>query len=208
MIRIFEGAERPGANPLFDAMYRDRKRVFVDLRKWDVPVVDGEFEVDQFDGLRTVYCIATDERGRHHGSIRLLPSKGPHILGDLFPHLCSDGVPIGPDIWELTRACLSPQLDRSEREYIRNALTTAVVEYGLFRGIKAYTCIADGQWMSQVLALGWNCRPLGLPQLIGRSMTGALEIEITPGTPTLLEQAGTYVRCRLVSLDDAVVAHA
>lgn len=208
MIRIFEGAERPGANPLFDAMYRDRKRVFVDLRKWDVPVVDGEFEVDQFDGLRTVYCIATDERGRHHGSIRLLPSKGPHILGDLFPHLCSDGVPIGADIWELTRACLSPQLDRSEREYIRNALTTAVVEYGLFRGIKAYTCIADGQWMSQVLALGWNCRPLGLPQLIGRSMTGALEIEITPGTPTLLEQAGTYVRCRLVSLDDAVVAHA
>ncbi len=208
MIRIFEGTERLGANPLLDAMYRDRKRIFVDLRKWDVPVVGGEYEIDQYDGPRTVYCIATNERGDHHGSIRLLPSDGPHILGDLFPELCEDEVPTGSDIWELTRACVSPRLPPAERKQVRNGLTTAVVEYALYSGISAYTCIADSGWLSQVLALGWDCRPLGLPRLIDRTMTGALQIEITPETPTLLKQAGTYVPCRLVSFDAAVAAHA
>ena len=208
MIRILEGAEMPGAHPLFDAMFRDRKRIFVDLRKWRVPVIDGEFEVDQFDGSRTVYCIATDEYGEHRGSIRLLPSDGPHILADLFPYLCDDEVPTGPDIWELTRACVSPRLTPSERREVRNGLTTAVVEYALYRGIRAYTCIADSGWLSQVLALGWDCRPLGIPRLIDRSMTGALQIDITPETPTLLKDAGTYVPCRVVNLDDALVAHA
>ncbi|PJG49624.1 autoinducer synthase [Sphingobium sp. LB126] len=208
MIRIIEGAEKPGTNPLLDAMHRDRKRVFVDFRKWNVPVVNGEFEIDQFDGPRTVYCIASDEYGAHNGSIRLLPSTAPHILGDLFPELCDEEVPTGPGIWELTRACLSPRLTPMARKQTRNALTTAVVEYALYRGITAYTCIADSGWWSQVLALGWDCRPLGLPRLIDRTMTGALQIEITPATPTLLEQAGTYIPCRLVAFDDALVAHA
>jgi acyl-homoserine lactone synthase len=152
--------------------------------------------------------MATNERGEHRASIRLLPSTHPHILGDLFPELCDGDVPVGADIWELTRACVSPRLPASERLSVRNALTTAVVEYALFRGIKAYTCIADSAWLSQVLSLGWDCRPLGLPRLIDRSMTGALKIDITPATPTLLQQAGTYVSCRLVAFDDALVAHA
>jgi N-acyl-L-homoserine lactone synthetase len=208
MIRILEGAEAPGTDPLLDAMFRDRKRVFVDFRRWDVPVIDGEFEVDQFDGPRTVYCVATDARGEHHGSIRLLPTDGPHILGDLFPELCDGVIPTGPDIWELTRACLSPRLTARERRQVRNALTSAVVEYALDRRINAFTCIADSGWLSQVLALGWDCSPLGLPRLIDRTMTGALRIDITPATPGLLQNAGTHVPSRLAYLDAATVAHA
>jgi N-acyl-L-homoserine lactone synthetase len=208
MIRFLEGVERPGANPMLDAMFRDRKRVFVDLRKWQVPVVDGQFEIDQFDGPRTIYCIATDETGAHHGSIRLIPTDTAHILGDLFPQLCCGAVPRGPDIYELTRGCLSPRLKATERRTIRNALTTAVVEYGLYRGIRSYTCIADSGWLSQILALGWDCRPLGLPMTIDRTMTGALCIDISPETPAKLRAAGTYVPSRLVVLDDVAVAHA
>lgn len=208
MIRILEGMEVPGSNPLFDAMFKDRKRVFVDLRKWQIPVIDGEFEIDEFDGPRTVYCIATDEHGAHHGSIRLIPTDEPHILGNLFPELCLGEVPTGPDIWELTRGCVSPRLPASERRLVRNALTTAVVEYALYRGIKSYTCIADSGWLSQILALGWDCRPLGLPRKIDRSMTGALQIEISSRTPAQLAAAGTYVPSRMVILDDALVAHA
>jgi N-acyl-L-homoserine lactone synthetase len=207
MIQIIEGAQRPGSDPVFDAMFRDRKRVFVDLRKWDVPVIDGEYEVDQFDGPRTVYCIAIDERGSHRGSIRLIPTNEPHILGDIFPDLCEGQVPTGADIWELTRGCLSPSLRASERRLVRNALTTAVVEYARLRRISAYTCIADSGWLSQVLALGWDCRPLGLPRRLDRTMTGALLIEISPRTPELLRDAGTWVPSRLVMLGDLEAAH-
>jgi N-acyl-L-homoserine lactone synthetase len=208
MIRIIEGMERPGSNPMLDAMFRDRKRIFVDLRKWQVPVVDGQYEIDQFDGPRTVYCIATDEHGQHRGSIRLIPTDEPHILGDLFPDLCLGPVPTGPDIWELTRGCVSPRLSAVERRDVRNALTTAVVEYGLHRGIRSFTCIADSGWLSQILSLGWNCKPLGLPRQIDRTMTGALQIDINRETPALLDAAGTYVPSRLIFLDDVSVGRA
>ena len=207
MIRIVEGAARPGSDPLFDAMYRDRKRVFVDLRKWQVPVIAGEFEVDQFDGPRTIYCIATDERGAHRGSIRLLPTDAPHILGDVFPELCDGDVPTGPDVWELTRACPSLSLPVAERRKVRNALISAVVEYARHSRIRTYTCIADSSWLSQILAFGWNCRPLGLPRKLDRTNTGALRIDITPETRELLEETGTWVPSRLVLIDDAQVGH-
>jgi N-acyl-L-homoserine lactone synthetase len=207
IVRFIEGAQVPGADPMFDAMYRDRKRVFVDLRGWDVPVIDGQFEMDQFDGPLTLYCIATNARGAHLGSIRLLNSEGPHLLGDIFPDLCEGGVPRGPDIWELTRGVLSPALSAQERRQVRNTVVTAVVEYALHRRIKAYTCIADSGWLSQILSLGWNCRPLGLPRKLQNTLTGALQIEITPETLDLLRETGTYVSSRLIVLNDSDRAH-
>jgi len=85
MIQIFEGTRAARGVRVIDGMFRDRKRVFVDLLKWDVPVVDGEYEIDQFDTDRAVYLIAVDDAGDHLGSIRLLPTDGDHILGSIFP---------------------------------------------------------------------------------------------------------------------------
>jgi acyl-homoserine lactone synthase len=173
-------------------MHRDRKRIFVDLLKWDVPVIDGQYEVDQFDSDLAVYLVAVDAGGQHRGSIRLLPTAGNHILGTIFPELCEGSVPTHEDIYEISRGCLSPRLRAPERLEVRNALTTAAVQLALLQEISAYTCIADSGWLSQILSLGWDCRPLGLPRKIGRAMTGALRIDITPRTLRQLREAGTY----------------
>ncbi len=208
MIRILDGFEGPGCDPLLDAMLRDRKRIFVDLLKWDVPVVADEFEIDEFDGERAIYCIATDETGNHLGSIRLLPTDRPHILGTIFPELCLGDVPRASNLWELSRGCLSPSLPGADRLHVRNLLTTAVVEFALWRGIAGYTCIADFTWYGQILMLGWDCWPLGPRQKVGRSMTGALRIDIDAATPDRLRRAGTYVPCRMVDLDTVVAGRA
>jgi N-acyl-L-homoserine lactone synthetase len=192
MIRIYRGFQRPGSNPTTDSMHRDRKRIFVDLLKWDVPVVDGQFEIDQFDTDLAVYLVAVDGEGLHRGSIRLLPTAGDHILGTIFPELCDTTVPRHEDIYEISRGCLSPRLRAPERLEVRNALTTAAVQLAILQDIGAYTCIADSGWLSQILSLGWDCRPLGLPRKIGRAMTGALKIDITPHTLRKLQDAGTY----------------
>lgn len=55
------------------AMFAARKQVFVDLLKWDVPVLDERYEVDQFDTPEARYLILLDNEGRHHASARLLP---------------------------------------------------------------------------------------------------------------------------------------
>lgn len=193
MIQIFEGSLAFGLHPAFDAMHRDRKRVFVDLLKWNVPVIEDCFEVDQFDGERAIYLVAADEDGNHRGSIRLLPTDGDHILGSVFPGLCEGDVPRSPRIYEISRGCLSPALRAPERLAVRNALTTAAVEFALLHDIDAFTCIADSGWLSQILALGWDCWPLGLPTRIGRVMTGALRIDVRSDTLQKLREAGTYV---------------
>lgn len=52
-------------------MFADRKRLFVDLFGWDVPVVDEQYEIDQFDDADTIYLVASDDDGEHAASIRL-----------------------------------------------------------------------------------------------------------------------------------------
>ena len=95
MIQLIEAADRPAFESQLAQMYRERKRVFVDRLGWEVPVVAGEFEIDQFDTDRAVYVLALDPGGAQLGSARLLPSTGPTLLSEVFPHLCERGVPTG-----------------------------------------------------------------------------------------------------------------
>ncbi|KAK0338874.1 hypothetical protein LTR94_036837, partial [Friedmanniomyces endolithicus] len=83
-------------------MFAARKSVFVDLLKWDVPVLAGRYEVDQFDDPRAQYLILADRDGAHLASARLLPTLHPHILGSFYQSLCEQAPPQGPDIFEIT----------------------------------------------------------------------------------------------------------
>lgn len=178
--------------PALDAMFRDRKRIFVDILGWEVPV-DGPYERDQFDNEHAEYLIVCDPVTREHfGSMRLLCTDRPNILGDLFPMLCEDEPPSDPAIWELTRLCLSPRLRARDRLRVRNRLFTNLVEYALLNGIKAYTGVAHMSWYAQLLALGWRCTPLGLPQEVNGEIIAAAMAHIEPNTIELFRQAGTY----------------
>ena len=184
---IFVHSSSGVAEPkLLRSMFEARKQVFVDLLGWDVPVLDGRFEVDQFDDVHATYIIVAREDGTHLGSARLLKTDRPHILGSLFPELCAGPVPSGPDILEITRFCLSRSEGAAMRRKTRNRLVSALVAYALSNGIRTYTGVAEMAWLQQILAFGWDCRPLGPPRVIVGGMTGALEISITDETPGLL----------------------
>lgn len=190
MVLVFEGAHRPLANSTLRAMFEARKRVFVDLLKWDVPVLEGRFEIDQFDDEHAVYLVVADPDGRHLGSARLLETTRPHILDSLFPELCAGAPPRGPNVLEITRFCLDRRLPARDRLTVRNRLVCAFVDYALERGLTGFTGVAEIGWLQQILAFGWRCRPLGLPRTIGGRMLGALAIEITADAPLLLARNG------------------
>jgi N-acyl-L-homoserine lactone synthetase len=176
-----------------DGMFRDRKRVFVDILKWDIPVF-GSYECDQFDNEDAEYFIITDpSNGRHQASMRVLRTDRPHILDSLFPMLCEGNVPSGPQYRELTRLCLSPVLRARERLQVRNRLFTSLVEYALMTGIEGYTGVAAMNWYQQLLLLGWRCTPLGFPQNVDGDVVAALLAHIEPNTVNLLKAAGTYI---------------
>ena len=75
---------------------------------------------------------------------------------------------------------------------VRNCLVSGLVDYALLRGIATYTGIAEMAWLQQILAFGWVCRPLGLPRIRNGKMLGALRIDISAETPTLLARNGIY----------------
>lgn len=193
MAFIETGLRGPGNDRILKSMFEARKRVFVDLLKWNVPVLDGRFEVDQFDDPHATYIIVADSRGEHLASARLLETTRPHILGDLFAELCAGPVPAGPQVLEITRFCLDRKLGASDRLKVRNRLVSALVAHALQCGIRTYTGVAEMGWLQQILAFGWDCRPLGLPQCIGGRTIGALAISIEPATPALLSSNGIWV---------------
>lgn len=183
---------------LVENMFRDRKTVFVDFLKWDLQH-DGELEKDQFDNERAIYIVIEGDTGEHLASVRLLPSKEDHILGSVFPHLCENGVPRSPDIFEITRLCQKPSLRGDEARIVRQRIASALVEYALAVGIKKYTGVTPMDFLSRLLVNGWVCNPLGLPQSDGETMIGAFEIIIDETTETLMRQAGNWRNSGLTS---------
>ncbi|RZF65471.1 autoinducer synthase [Sphingomonas populi] len=187
MLYVVQSAARPVSDAVLRSMFAARKSVFVDLLKWDVPVLDGRYEIDQFDDVHATYLILADPDGTHLGSARLLPTTRPHILDSLYAELCDEAPPQAADIFEITRFCLDRGLSARERRQVRDMLVTALVDHALAAGITAYSAIAEMGWFQQILAFGWRCMPLGLPRIIDGTMLAALRTEITPETPSLLE---------------------
>lgn len=193
MILVENGDRNPGERLALASMFEARKQVFVDLLRWDVPVLAGRFELDEFDDEHATYIIATDESGGHLGSARLLKTTRPHILGTLFPDLCEGPVPSGSDTLEITRFCLGRNQGAAMRRKSRNRLVSALVSFALAHGIRTYTGVAELGWLQQILAFGWACRPLGVPRPLGSGLTGALAISIQPDTPALLARNGIWI---------------
>jgi acyl-homoserine lactone synthase len=198
MLHILRSREAPATDTVLRAMFAARKSVFVDLLKWNVPVVGDRYEVDQFDDRDATYLVLTDTAGAHLGSARLLRTERPHILSDLYPDLCADGVPRGPRIREVTRFCLDRRLRAADRREVRDTLVSALADHALAAGIESYSAIAQIGWFQQILAFGWRCRPLGLPRHCDGALLAALRIDIDKTTPALLRAAGIVASSALI----------
>ncbi len=97
---------------LSDSMFRDRARQFHDRLGWDVKVDGRGHERDEYDAQNPLYVIWERPDGGHGASMRFLPTIGATMVNDHFSHL-TGGVTIeSPLIWECTRFCLSPGMDR------------------------------------------------------------------------------------------------
>lgn len=193
MIRIIDFVAAERDRPLLRSMFGDRKRLFVDLLGWDIPVVDDAYEIDQFDNSGTVYLVAVEPEGGHAASLRLLPTTVPHMLGTLFADLCPLGVPAGPKIWEASRLCLPQRHGATRRRALRNLLFSAAVDFALGRGIERLTGLVPDAFRTQLLAMGWHAEPLGPAFRMPGGPVGAFMVHVGSDTPQRLGWTGVYV---------------
>lgn len=190
MIHIIDQSNLDLESKALRGMFEARKQVFVDLLKWDLPVLAGRYEVDHFDDGAAIYLVVSDPAGGHLASARLLATTSPALLDSLYPDLVAGIVPQAPDIFEITRFCLSPGIGAQRRRVARDTLLVGLAEYALANGIRSYTGVAEHGWFKQICAFGWECRALGPSSLHdGRLLTG-LRIEIDGETIARLAACG------------------
>lgn len=175
-------------------MFMARKDVFIDLLGWDLPALEGKYELDQFDGPDADYIILSDPDGAHRASARLLPTDRDHLLSACFPMLCPQAIPSGPSVREITRFCLDRRQRAPDRRRARNQLITALVEHALAQCITEYTGVAEPAWFEQIMTFGWDCRPLGSPLLVGHQRLVGLHITIDEDTLPALQRHGIFER--------------
>lgn len=191
MIHIRHGCSL--ADPLAASMFSDRKQQFVDQLGWDIPVIAGQYEIDQYDGGDAHYLIAVDADGGHAGSMRLLPTIRPHLLADHFADLCDGDIPRGPHVMEITRLCLPARLGREDRRALRNRLISAMTDHALHSGVTVLIGVVTAVFRETILAMGWRAAPLGPARSHQGSSIGAFRIDLAPATPALLAATGVYV---------------
>lgn len=186
-----------------DEMFRARKRVFIDLAKWSALKADGPYERDQFDTDDAVYLITTEPgTGRHLSSLRFLPTTGPTLLATIFPQLCEGPLPQADDVWEVTRMCFSPDLRGSARREVFKSIALATAEVGLVYGIRKLSIMAYLSFLPEVLALGFDHAPLGLPQHVDEKDDPVLAFAFDIDTATLARLRTQWnVRLPVLQLD-------
>ncbi|MEM7489665.1 MAG: acyl-homoserine-lactone synthase [Pseudomonadota bacterium] len=157
MIRYLYGSELERHSMLAADMFRDRTAQFRDRMGWDVTVDAMGWETDQYDTLDPIYVIVEDENGGHAASMRFLPTTGPTMLAEVFPHLVPDGPIRSPLIWECTRFCLSPTAGAG----MARRLLLGAVELGLAMGVTHSVGVFDTPMTRIYRRLGWSPEVLG-----------------------------------------------
>lgn len=190
MLHIVGNDNRSREHRVLRSMFEARKRVFVDLLKWDLPVLAGRFEVDQFDDGNATYLVVADEDDNHLASARLLQTVRPALLDSLYPDLVEGAIPRGAHVAEITRFCLSRGIGARLRREARDTLLVGLADYALANGITDYTGVAELPWFEQIRTFGWDCTPLGPPREHGGRLLTALHISIDEATLGKLAATG------------------
>ena len=163
MLRHVTGCERDKRREDFRTMFRQRKIVFHDQKKWDVKLVDEEFEIDEYDREDTSYLMSFDRTGALVGSIRLISTATPHMLSGPFRAMFPEVGFTSPLIWEATRFVVLG--DRSAQP---NQVSTAACEillgmcqFGLDNGVRHITAVYDAGMARLYRRCGLTHRELG-----------------------------------------------
>lgn len=181
-VHVVTGTNRHLYERELDEHHQIRHRVYIEELRWRglTPRADKR-EYDQFDLPETVYLLAL-EHGRVVGGLRLVPTTGPHLIGDVFSRFASErGVPRRPDVAEWTRIFVVPER-REEHggSKIGSTVIASMIDYGLAEGLSGISVVMNTFWLPKFLKYGWRVRPLGLPDVHDDEWLIAVLIDVTP----------------------------
>lgn len=146
-------------------MYGIRYRIFVERRKWMALARNDKREIDWFDTDEAIYLLGLDEAGHVTSGLRLLPTMGPTLMREVFPHAVSWGrIPCDESIFEMSRHFLTNEpTDLIRQWHAESEVLCAMFEYAIAAGLKQISFLCDTYYLRTLLECGWKVHPLGLP---------------------------------------------
>lgn len=187
MMLIVDQSTRAREHVVLRSMFAARKRVFVDILKWDLPVLAGCFEVDRRDGPGATYLIVAGADGEHRASMRLLREPSAALCPyDARIH----GPGMGGSVAEVTHACLSPGFAAADRRRARDQLLYGLVDHALAHRIGRFVGVVPQRWAYRIANMGWTCRHLGAVNDGCGPDRVAIAIDVDAATPGKLARAG------------------
>lgn len=183
MIYILAGSDVAKFPELMEQVHRLRHQVFVDELAWtDLASPDG-LERDQFDTPDAIHQIAMRD-DKVVGYQRMLPTVKPHLLSDVFPHLCEVDLPRSLDTYELTRYCVHPAHRTGKRgvSSVGSELMAGFVEWGLSAGVRNVIIEFETIWILRALQLRFLVQPLGYETKIGTQTITATKVTFNANT--------------------------
>ncbi len=180
-VHVVDAGNRDGYAAALSAMHRHRHRLFVDTLGWQALASPDGLESDGYDTDAATYLLVLDGAGALRASARFLPTDGPHMLADVFPHFVAQTVPRGPAIMEWTRhAPGDPAWAPEINDAARMALHLGVLEFARLRGVTAFTAVMETWLVRRAQAMGWPCAALGPAQAYGEGTAVAVLNTVAP----------------------------
>jgi acyl homoserine lactone synthase len=178
---------------ILDDIYRLRCRVFRDRLNWQVHIQNG-MERDGFDALRPVWLLLVTAAGSIGGCVRLLPSLGPTMLGEVFSELLDgSAVPAREDIWESSRFAVDLDRDTAGPSGLGTAtyeLFAAMVEFALAHKLSAIMTVTDVRVERILRRARWPLQRLGGARPLGATTAVAGLLPISEEVLRQLRAAG------------------
>ncbi len=179
MIHIVTSENRDHYASQVEQHFRIRHNIYVGERKWMTLARPDSRECDQFDNDDAIYVLVIDGNTVIGGS-RLMPSLKPHLLSEVFPRLALNGVPKSPDIFEWTRVhVIKERREGRNRGLAMGSIYCGILEYCLANEITALTAIVEMWWLPHFFEMGWDVKPLGMPELIEGEWSIAIALTIS-----------------------------
>lgn len=165
MVHVVTSANRYLYRDEIEEMYTLRYSVAVNELGWTIPNTTEKRDKDAYDRDDTVYVLEFDDAGVLIATARLNSTLRPHLMTDVFPHLCEfTGVPAASDIYEYSRFLVKKKgVPRRVNIRAQAHISLAIVEYCLAANIRQVSWVSYKRSYPLALRM-WKTRPLGLPQ--------------------------------------------
>lgn len=179
-ITVARAGERGLHAALLDSMYRLRCDVFHRRLGWDVRAENGR-EHDWFDLIGPYYLVAHDGDYDAIGCCRLLPTRGPNMLRDIFPYLL-DGAPAptAENIWEVSRFAISPRCSQGGFGFseVPATILAEMIRFAHRNLAEAVVGVTSAPVERMLKRMGLAVERLGDARRIGRTMSLAFRIPV------------------------------